>query len=133
MKSINLVFNLGRQVESGEACTMRPAKTRLAAPMFSATLLFSLLPLHAREFRGAITESITDAQGAVGPNVTVEIRNLDTNVAQTFRTNDSGVCVAPFLRFGAPNTGLTSPGFGELTPAQANDPRILQLAFRLRF
>ncbi len=78
-------------------------------------------------------KSSTTLKGAVGPDVTVEIRNLDTNVAQTFRTNDSGVCVVPLLMFGAPNTGLTPPGFGEVTPAHANDPRIVQLAFRRRF
>ncbi len=35
--------------------------------------------------------------------------------------------------FGAPNTSLTSPNFGQVTPAQANDPRIVQLALRLMF
>ena len=35
--------------------------------------------------------------------------------------------------FGAPNTSLTSAAFGQVTPAQANDPRIVQLALRLMF
>ncbi|MFB3779728.1 MAG: hypothetical protein ACE141_19065 [Bryobacteraceae bacterium] len=35
--------------------------------------------------------------------------------------------------FGGPNTSLTSAAFGQVTPAQANDPRIVQLALRLMF
>jgi hypothetical protein len=37
------------------------------------------------------------------------------------------------VNFGNPNTSLTSPQFGFVTPTQANDPRIGQVTIRLNF
>lgn len=45
------------------------------------------------------------------PNATVEIRNLNTSVLQTFRTNESGVQVAPLLIPGRYSVSATAVGF----------------------
>jgi len=47
----------------------------------------------------------------VVPNATVEIRNLDTDVVSTSRTNESGVYVAPLLIPGRYSVSATAPGF----------------------
>jgi hypothetical protein len=74
-------------------------RKRTLAGSFTFNLLcwaaLALVAARAQEFRGTITGTVTDPQGGVVPNATVEIRNLDTNVVSTFRTNDSGVYVAP--------------------------------------
>ncbi|MGB9606802.1 MAG: carboxypeptidase-like regulatory domain-containing protein, partial [Bryobacteraceae bacterium] len=76
-----------------------------------AVLLLAVLPLGAQEFRGTIMGTVTDPQGGVVPNATVEIRNLDTNVVSTLRTNESGVYVAPLLIPGRYSVTANAPGF----------------------
>lgn len=79
---------------------------------FCAIAFILALPiLLAQEFRGTITGVVRDPQGLVVPGATVEVRNLSTDVAQTFQTNDSGVYVAPLLIPGRYRVTVTAPGF----------------------
>jgi len=93
---------------------MRTSRHHPSTSVATRTLLALLLaaaPLAAQEFRGTITGTITDRQGAVVPNATVEVRNLDTNVLQNVQTNESGVYVAPFLIPGRYSVSAAAPGF----------------------
>jgi len=90
-------------------------RKRTLAGSFTFNLLcwaaLALVAARAQEFRGTITGTVTDPQGGVVPNATVEIRNLDTNVVSTFRTNESGVYVAPLLIPGRYSVSATASGF----------------------
>ena len=62
---------------------------------FAALISFSLCLMaagvcQAAIDRGAIQGTITDPQGAIVPNVAVEITNTATNVTVNTRTNDAG-------------------------------------------
>ena len=51
--------------------------------------------LHAQT-TAQITGTITDAQGAVVPDITVAVTSVDTGIAQTAKTNTLGVYTVPF-------------------------------------
>src|SRR5579863_2628797 len=53
-------------------------------------LLYWSAPLAAQLNRGAVEGIVTDTQGAVVPGVTVVVTDVDTNVAQTAKTNGAG-------------------------------------------
>ena len=65
----------------------------------------------AQEFRGTITGKITDPNGAIIPGATVVIKNVETNIEATLRTNDEGVYVAPLLNPGKYSVAVTGTGF----------------------
>ena len=67
--------------------------------------------LSAQEFRATIVGTVTDQQGAVVPNVKVEVKNLETNVTVSTVTNESGVYVAPFLPTGRYTVAASVEGF----------------------
>ena len=65
----------------------------------------------AQEFRGTITGKVTDPNGAIIPGATVVIKNVDTNIEATLKTNDDGVYVAPLLNPGKYLVAVTGTGF----------------------
>ncbi|HEY2933180.1 MAG TPA: carboxypeptidase-like regulatory domain-containing protein [Acidobacteriota bacterium] len=67
--------------------------------------------IFAQDPRGTITGRVTDSTGSVVPGVEVRATKLDTGVAATAITNDSGAYALPFLLPG--NYRITSelPGF----------------------
>jgi hypothetical protein len=65
----------------------------------------------AQEFRGTITGSVTDPNGAVVPGAKVTIKNVETNVAVTVVSNDSGSYTVPSLVPGTYNISVTGDGF----------------------
>ncbi|CAN5458571.1 hypothetical protein BH10ACI2_BH10ACI2_03380 [soil metagenome] len=74
--------------------------------------LFALVSVAvAQEFRGTITGKITDPNGALIPNATVVIKNIETNIGSTLTTNDDGVYVAPLLIPGKYSVAVNGPGF----------------------
>ena len=77
--------------------------------LLAMSLLAVALP--GQEFRATISGTVTDQQNALVPNATVEIRNLETNVAVTQATNESGNYVAPFLIPGRYTIAVTAAGF----------------------
>ncbi len=67
----------------------------------SALIAFLMIPaLHAQQGRGTVSGTVTDAQGAAVPNVTVEIRNVGTNAVFRTATNETGFYTAPGLAVG---------------------------------
>lgn len=87
---------------------------RLALPQLRLSALakikqcFLLLPLLLIVFpfilyaavTGSISGTVTDASGGVLPQTTVEVRNVQTGVVQTVRTNSSGFYNFPVLPVG---------------------------------
>ena len=65
----------------------------------------------AQEFRGTITGKISDPNGAIIPDATIVIKNVDTNIAMTLRTNEDGVYVAPLLIPGKYSIAVAGTGF----------------------
>ena len=71
----------------------------------------TLPALRAQEFRGAITGTVTDPQGAAVPGAAVAARNVDTNTTQNTVTNDSGADVFPYVAVGHYSVSVTAAGF----------------------
>lgn len=74
-------------------------------------LLAMFATANAQEFRGSLTGNVTDPNGAALPGVTVEIKNVETNVAATATTNEDGGYSFPLLQPGKYTLTATSQGF----------------------
>ena len=82
---------------------------RWAAAFFGC--LFLAAGLHAQEFRGSISGRVTDPNGAIVPNTTINVRNMETNITASAQTNDEGVYGVRFLLPGKYSVTATSSGF----------------------
>ncbi|AFL87422.1 hypothetical protein Terro_1102 [Terriglobus roseus DSM 18391] len=67
--------------------------------------------LHAQVEQGRFVGRISDPQGASVPGVTVQVRNLDTNITQTGVTNGSGEYVITPVPAGNYVLTVNAPGF----------------------
>src|SRR5882724_8088217 len=74
-------------------------------------LLLAGLPFRASAQNATIVGTVTDPSGSVVANVKVTIRQLETNLANTFTTNDSGQYVAVDLPVGHYNLKAEASGF----------------------
>jgi hypothetical protein len=63
---------------------------------------------------GTIAGTLTDPQGAVVPEASVTIHNVDTNVDRAFTSNGAGIYTAPFLQPGRYEVTVAKPGFAKL-------------------
>ncbi|WP_263384333.1 TonB-dependent receptor [Granulicella arctica] len=77
--------------------------------------LFATLnsPLWAQTITGAVTGSVTDATGAVIPGASVVATNVDTGVATSTQSNQSGIYTIRFLQIGRYRVNVAAPGFGK--------------------
>ncbi len=64
---------------------------------------------------GGISISVTDPNGAVVPNASVTVRNVDTNKAETATTGDDGQVRIVNLQPGTYTVLVKATGFGDLT------------------
>jgi hypothetical protein len=74
-------------------------------------LLLAGLPFRASAQNATIVGTVTDPSGSVIANVKVTIRQMETNLANTFTTNDSGQYVAVDLAIGHYNIKAEASGF----------------------
>jgi hypothetical protein len=65
-----------------------------------AGILFAVNPLMAQIDRGAIEGRVIDQSGAVVPDATIQVIQVQTNSTLTFITNEEGLYVAPNLPMG---------------------------------
>jgi hypothetical protein len=79
--------------------------------MLFITLVCVVLPAFAQGDRGAITGQITDATGAVVPNVAVTVTNLETNVVLKAVSTSSGVYRIPYISPGRYKVSAGATGF----------------------
>ena len=84
-----------------------------AALSLCTVLLISLfvVGVSAQEFRGTITGTVTDPNGAAVAGATVVVKNTETNIASTVTTNDEGSYTVPFLVPGTYSVTATGSGF----------------------
>ena len=82
---------------------------------FAAVLLLLMMFVMAgaQEFRGSLTGTVTDPNGAALPGATVEIRNVETNVANTATTNEDGNYTFPLLNPGRYTLTVKASGFSD--------------------
>src|SRR3954470_6362180 len=78
-------------------------------------LLVAFVAAGAQESRGSITGNVTDPNGAALPGATVEIRNVETNVANSATTNEEGAYSFPLLNPGKYTLTVKASGFADST------------------
>lgn len=81
----------------------------------SLLLLLTFVSAGAQESRGSLTGTVTDPNGAALPGATVEIRNIETNVANSANTNEEGNFTFPLLNPGKYTLIVTAQGFSNAT------------------
>lgn len=76
-------------------------------------ILFAIfaISISGQEFRGTITGTVTDPNGAIVPGAKVTIKNVETNIATTVTTNDSGAYTVPSLVPGMYSISVSNDGF----------------------
>lgn len=85
-------------------------RLRVLAGMLALVLL-GFANIFGQEFRGTITGTVTDPQGAIIPGATVAVKNLETNVVNNVTANDEGAYTVPFLLPGKYSISVTGSGF----------------------
>jgi carboxypeptidase family protein len=65
-----------------------------------------------------VSGRVTDQSGAVVADTEVEIRNVDTNLSTTVKTNQDGLYTFPWLRPGHYKLSTRKPGFKTVTVTQ---------------
>jgi hypothetical protein len=85
--------------------------TALIGRFLLAMLVLSGPRLAAQGLFGTISGVVTDPSGAVVPNATVKVTNVDTNVATTLTTNSVGVYIATSLNPGVYSVQAEANGF----------------------
>src|SRR5580698_4686830 len=93
-----------------------------------ACLLLFALPAFGQEGNGTITGTITDASGAVAPNVAIDVKNADTGAVFHSGTSNTGNYVVP-VPAGKYAVTVTASGFkkyvrSNLVVQTANDTRL---------
>lgn len=79
--------------------------------LISVMLLLSATGIMAQEFRGTITGTVADPNGAVAVGATVVVKNKGTNLSTTVTTNGEGSYTVPFLVPGVYDVTVTASGF----------------------
>lgn len=74
-------------------------------------LSLSLFPAYGQVDQGALAGTVTDPSGAVVPNATVTITNVDTGFTQTDKTDGRGTYTFSPVKIGKYSVKVTAPGF----------------------
>src|SRR6267143_131059 len=80
--------------------------------LFALVMLASTTLSQTQITTGTIQGTVTDANGAIVPGATVEIKNLDTNFSRTLTSDDGGRFVALAMPPGRYTVTVTKQGFG---------------------
>ena len=95
---------------------MKKNHFRYVVSLFAAALVMLFVSAaQAQEFRGTVTGTVSDPNGAVVAGASVTIKNTETNKANTVTTNDQGSYTVPFLLPGRYTVSATSSGFKTTT------------------
>ncbi len=95
---------------------MKTSHIRRAVCLFTALLVFTFVTVvSAQDFRGTITGTVTDPNGAAVPGASVTVKNTGTNITNTATTNDEGAYTVPLLPPGSYTVSATGSGFKTTT------------------
>lgn len=97
-----------RLLQSSHAFTLHSA---MATGLCAASLFLASPALHAQEFRGTISGTVTDTSGAVIPNAAVTVTETKTGSLHKTVSNSSGEYSVPFLLPGQYNISAEAQGF----------------------
>jgi hypothetical protein len=89
---------------------MNARRNAVAALGLFALVVFAS-PIAWAQFTSAIEGTVTDPSGAVVPNATVTVKNVDTAVTRTVQTTDAGNYRVPSLPAGKYDITVTAVGF----------------------
>src|SRR5713226_5843000 len=95
----SLFTSFARRVKASSICALVILTIALSA--FAQTQITT----------GTIQGTVTDANGAIVPGASVEIKNLDTNLSRTLTTDDGGRFVALGLPPGPYSITVSKQGF----------------------
>jgi hypothetical protein len=95
----------------GEGNNMNWLRLARVLHIVFACLLLSLGFCAAQEFRGSITGTALDPQGAGVPGARVTVTETQTNVSQTTTTNNTGFFEVPMLNPGIYSVTVEATGF----------------------
>src|SRR5688572_846185 len=90
------------------------SQIRFVFSIFALLFVFAMAT-PAQEFRGTITGTVTDPNGAVVPGAKVTLKNAGTNIAATVTTNESGAFTVPYLVPGTYSVSVVGDGFKTTT------------------
>src|SRR5690349_5186098 len=88
-----------------------PRLKPLAVNLILILLLASVAAAQTQITTGTIQGTVVDANGAVVPGASVEIKNLDTNTSRSLTTDEGGRFVAPLLQPGNYSVTVSKQGF----------------------
>ncbi len=89
---------------------------RLISSLAALTLsLLFLTPVARAQENAVINGTVTDSSGAVIPNATVTLTQVETGEVRTTPTNSAGFYNFPGLPIGHYNVAVTAPGFKKLS------------------
>lgn len=95
---------------------MKNNLTRGVISLFAALFVLGfVVTSSAQEFRGTITGSVTDPNGAAVPGASVEVKNTATNISNSVTTNSEGSYTVPFLLPGTYSVLVKADGFKSAT------------------
>src|SRR5438128_3442117 len=83
----------------------------LGITLFIALAMATVVNSQTQITTGTIQGTVTDANGAIVPGATVEIKNLETNLSKTLTTDDGGRFVALALPPGKYSVTVSKQGF----------------------
>src|SRR6266571_6639965 len=92
----------------------------IAVSLFVLLAVASVVVSQTQITTGTIQGSVTDANGAVMPGATVEIKNLDTNIFKTLTTDEGGRFVALALPPGKYSVTVSKQGFATAVAEQVD-------------
>src|SRR5688572_20619630 len=90
-------------------------------------LICAIVPASGQEFRGSLAGRVVDPQDAVVPGATVSIKNVGTNVENTFTTREDGSYSFSLLQPGNYMLTVSKDGFTTAT----RDGIVIQVADKL--
>ncbi|HKP67957.1 MAG TPA: TonB-dependent receptor, partial [Pyrinomonadaceae bacterium] len=91
---------------------MNSSYFRRTACLFLAMIaLVFVNTISAQDFRGTISGTISDPNGAIVPGATITIKNTETNITTTATSNTDGVYTVPLLPPGAYTVSASASGF----------------------
>jgi hypothetical protein len=91
---------------------MNTSEIRRTACLVTAVLILLFAgTVSAQEFRGTITGTISDPNGAVVPGASITVKNTETNIANSVTSNSDGAYTVPLLQPGMYTVSANASGF----------------------